>query len=233
MATSLHQPDPSQVHARERYQDRQVADNYDRVRFTRPIGRLIDALEKRAVQRALKAVRQLCPCPRVLDTPCGTGRITELLLHQGWTVTGGDISQPMMDIARRKLSPFGDRVGFCQLDIEDLQLPERSFDLITCIRLLNHLLPAERARALREMARVSRRFVIVNVSFASSLYRLKANLKSAFGIVRPKEPFSWKQLHEQAAEAGLRIREYHSELPVLSEVVVLLMEKLETAERAG
>jgi ubiquinone/menaquinone biosynthesis C-methylase UbiE len=231
-ATTLHKSDPSLVHAKVRYQDENVAASYDEVRFTRPIGRVIDALEKRAFRRALRHVRGIMPQPSVLDIPCGTGRITELLLAQGLTVLGGDISEPMIEIARGKLAPLGHQIAFRRLDVDNLDLPDRSFDVITCIRLLNHLMPRERARALHEMSRVSRRFVIANVSFVSPLYRVASRLKSTFGIVQPKEPWTWHELHEQGSDAGLRIRDYFHELPLLSEVLVVLFEKLEPNYRS-
>src|SRR5207248_1931426 len=96
------------------------AEAYDRVRFTGPIGRAIDALEKRAFRKALRDARCVLSEPSVLDIPCGTGRITELLLEQGLTVLGGDISEPMIEIARGKLAEYGDRIDFRRLDVDDL-----------------------------------------------------------------------------------------------------------------
>src|SRR5437879_897936 len=104
--------------ARERYQIEAVAESYDAKRFRSLRGRTIDALEKRAIRKALAHVLRALPCPRVLDAPCGTGRITELLLDEGLHVTGGDISQPMLDRARRKLARYGEQVELRRLDLE-------------------------------------------------------------------------------------------------------------------
>ena len=176
-------------HPKMRYQQEKVVLSYERVRFTSPRGRAIDALEKRAIRKALDAVCRELPSPRVLDLPCGTGRITELLLERGLVVTGGDISLPMIEVAREKLSRFGDRVSLHRMDVEHLDFPDRSFDLVTCIRLFNHIGLAERERALSELARVSRGFVLVNVSFISPSYRPAIQLKRYFGVADAEGTF--------------------------------------------
>ena len=120
---------PSDV--KQRYQDEDVARSYDRVRFSGPVGRIIDALEKRAFKKALACVRRDLSSPKVLDIPCGTGRITEVLLDAGLEVTGGDISFPMMEIAQNKLARYGDRASFRHLDLEAIDLPDDSCDVVT------------------------------------------------------------------------------------------------------
>jgi ubiquinone/menaquinone biosynthesis C-methylase UbiE len=215
------------ANVKERYQDEWVVKCYDRKRFTGPIGRTIDALEKRAIRRAVDVARAEFPRhqPTVLDLPCGTGRITELLLDQGLQVTAGDISQPMLEAAEAKLARFGDRVDFRQLDLEGIDLPDSSFDLISCIRLFNHVGPSERGRMLRELARVSRRFVIANMSFTSLPYRWVPYLKAGLGMPLPKVLPTWPELHREMAGIGLRIKDFFYELRFLSEVVVVLLEK--------
>jgi ubiquinone/menaquinone biosynthesis C-methylase UbiE len=215
---------PSDV--KQRYQDEQVARSYDRVRFSGPIGRMIDALEKRAFKKALNRVRRDLPSPKVLDIPCGTGRITEVLLEAGLDVIGGDISFPMMEIAQNKLARYGDRVSFRHLDLEGINLPDDGCDLVSCIRLFNHLGKNERTRILRELARVSRRYIILNVSFWAPFYRFAVYLKRLLGIPAPKEPSPWNELNGEIAAAGMRIEAYFFELRFLSEVVILVLRKI-------
>jgi ubiquinone/menaquinone biosynthesis C-methylase UbiE len=217
--------DMSHLDVRQRYQDTTVVECYDQKRFTGPIGRTIDALEKRAIRKVLATARKHVPFPAVLDVPCGTGRITELLLDQGLNVLGGDISPAMVEAARRKLVGYGSRVEFSHLDLEALDLPDGSFDLITCIRLFNHIGAAEQERILAELARVTRRYVVLNISFSSALYRPAPYLKRAFGMPMPKALPSWADLKQRAAKAGLVIADFAYELRFLSEVVVLLLEK--------
>ena len=56
---------------------------------------------------------------RVLDAGCGTGRVTELLaarLPRG-RIVALDASASMIDTARQRLAPFGDRVEFVVADL--------------------------------------------------------------------------------------------------------------------
>jgi ubiquinone/menaquinone biosynthesis C-methylase UbiE len=91
-------PHPS---VKEHYQDEAVARSYDREQFSGLVGRTFDALEKRAIRRLLRPLAAEIGGRPVLDLPGGTGRITELLRDQGFVVTGGDISEAMLEQARR------------------------------------------------------------------------------------------------------------------------------------
>jgi trans-aconitate 2-methyltransferase len=56
---------------------------------------------------------------RVLDAGCGSGRVTERLaarLPRG-RIVALDASAAMLDEARRRLAPFGDRIEFVQADL--------------------------------------------------------------------------------------------------------------------
>lgn len=208
---------------KEEYKARDVARAYDGQRFSSLVGRTFDALEKRALRRTLAPIRAELPRASVLDLPCGTGRITELLLDMGFSVTGGDVSPAMIDVARERCARFGDVVSFRCLDLEKLDLPEASFDLVTCIRLFHHLDSPERARALRAIARVARRYVIVNVSFSSGYYRLRRGLKRLLrqGISRTSS--SRDEIEREVREAGLRVLSRRFVAPLLSEDLVLVL----------
>jgi trans-aconitate 2-methyltransferase len=58
----------------------------------------------------------------VLDAGCGTGRVTEELLRRlpGGTVVALDSSMSMLDQARRRLAPWGERVRFVRADLLEL-----------------------------------------------------------------------------------------------------------------
>ncbi len=146
------------------YQNPQVAGSYDGDRFTSLAGRTLNGLERRALAAALAETTTGGHTPLVLDAPCGTGRITEWLLELGCRVIGADIAGPMLAVARSRCARFGDRVAFVQADLEGLALPDRCVDLVTCIRLFHHITTEQRARILKELARVTRNGVIVNMS---------------------------------------------------------------------
>lgn len=97
------------------------------------------------------------PAPLVLDVATGTGRLPFFLLQEpdfNGRVVGLDASSGMLDRARDKLAPFGDRAALVRQSAPDLPFADRSFDAVTCLEALEFL-PDDEA-ALREMARVLR-----------------------------------------------------------------------------
>lgn len=207
------------------YQDPLVAQNYDKDRFTSFPGQLFDYLEKKAIERALNLDNRHVAVSTVLDIPCGTGRITEMLLEKGLHVTGADISPEMIEMARAKLSKFGNLVVLKQLDLDLLDLPDCSYDLVSCIRLFHHLKTKQRAAIMCELARVSKRYVLINVSFSSRFYRRRRQLKKMLGQAVSKTSSTWSEIGDEVRKAGLKIVGRHFVLPLISEDLIILLEK--------
>jgi SAM-dependent methyltransferase len=91
--------------------------------------RLINLLDERGLARC-----------RVLDAGCGTGTLALMLAGRGCRVTGVDLSEAMLDVAR--LKEEASAVTWRQGDITRLDLGVRGepFDLVTCVSdTLNHL----------------------------------------------------------------------------------------------
>jgi SAM-dependent methyltransferase len=89
------------------------------------------------------------PSPaRILDAGCGSGRTLEELVNYG-TVAGLELNPDAADVAR------GRGCGEVQVGrLEELPWQSESFDLITCLDVIEHV-PDDRA-ALRELRRVSK-----------------------------------------------------------------------------
>jgi 2-polyprenyl-3-methyl-5-hydroxy-6-metoxy-1,4-benzoquinol methylase len=79
---------------------------------------------------AIAGLLDLPPGGRVLDAPCGGGRIAVRLSERGLDVTGIDISAPELEVAREEASARGVEVRFEQGDVREL--PEREFDALVC-----------------------------------------------------------------------------------------------------
>lgn len=67
----------------------------------------------------------------------------------GWHFTGVDPSRPMLDLARRAVVPFADRVMLLPGTVE--QAPAGPFDAATCLLTLHFLDRASRLRTLRQI----------------------------------------------------------------------------------
>ena len=92
----------------------------------------------------------------VLDIGCGTGEITSRLarLFPQARVTGVDLLEPHLALARDRYADFGDRVTFRQADAFALPFADNSFDLVVCRHMLQAVPTPE--RAIAEMVRVAR-----------------------------------------------------------------------------
>jgi 2-polyprenyl-6-hydroxyphenyl methylase/3-demethylubiquinone-9 3-methyltransferase len=77
---------------------------------------------------------------RVLDVGCGGGILAESLAVKGATVTGIDLSEKALKVAKLHQLESGVQVDYRLVAAEDLaeQQPE-SFDVVTCMEMLEHV----------------------------------------------------------------------------------------------
>lgn len=86
--------------------------------------------------------------------------------HPGWTFTGVDPAQAMLDLAARTLGPLAARMQWVTGTIDDA--PTDPFDAGACLLTLHFLPAGERLRTLREVRRRLRPgapFVVAHASF--------------------------------------------------------------------
>jgi len=111
----------------------------------------------------------LLPTGEALDIACGTGRHALFLTARGQHVTAVDFSSVALDtlelrarsthtpVRRSRVVQAAGRhlrggLDLIQANLEEMQLPERRFDLIICIQYLQRSLFPQMVRALRRMA---------------------------------------------------------------------------------
>ena len=133
----------------EVYADPAMAERFEGMRFSGPIGRLIAETQARQILTFLSPIAGR----RVLDVGTGTGRAAIALAKAGAVVTGVDASREMLAVAERRAREEGAAVTFTPGDAHRLDFPDRSFDAVVCLRVLMHT-PDWRA-SLRELCRVS------------------------------------------------------------------------------
>ena len=69
----------------------------------------------------------------VLDLATGTGQVALILARRGYQVTGVDISEAMLEVAREKSRKAGLEIAWLRQDAAALDLPARSFDAVVCL----------------------------------------------------------------------------------------------------
>ena len=79
------------------------------------------------------------PGARVAELGCGTGNMTDRLSEDGFRMTGIDLSEDMLEIAREKQ---GDReaIKYIHADIRDVQLPDKQDVIVSVGDTMNYLL---------------------------------------------------------------------------------------------
>ena len=172
--------------------------------------------DRREKQAIIKAMGSIPPESHVLDLPCGTGRVTRLLIDQGFRVTGADVSNAMLETARVNLRAYRLRgagscphVDFERRDVMQTGYADDQFDAVICNRLFHHFTEHNtRLMALKELRRISRGPVII--SFFNS-FALDAVYHRIRDIVRGRTPqdripIAYRTFRGELRSAGFEIQ---------------------------
>ena len=94
-----------------------------------------------------------CRSP-IVEIGCGTGRVLLPLLREGHVVTGVDISDEMLQIARAKLEPYclGDKCTLLNHNFVDAPLPQKYGLGLVTFYTFNYLPPEQRVAFLAHIA---------------------------------------------------------------------------------
>jgi ubiquinone/menaquinone biosynthesis C-methylase UbiE len=208
--------------AKSGYRNNEKALNYDRLRYDSLHGKLKDWTKKRAIGKALAMIG---PIQSILDLPCGTGRFRSFLARRGYQVIGADISYQMMLISKRKQDRFPDYQGYSQCDAENISFKENSVDCVLSIRFMFHLPPHVRKNALLEMRRITRRWVIVDFRY-STLKTFARKIGTLLHLGREKTRLDLEEISRELAGLGFKVHKIIRVLPIFSEKVIFVCEKV-------
>ncbi len=150
----------------------------------------------------------------VLDIGCGGGLMAEAMAARGAKVTGIDLSEGALKVARLHLKESGRQVEYLHISAEALAAERpASFDVITCLEMLEHVPdPASVIRAIAAMLkpggeavfstlnRTPKAFAMAIVGGEYLLRLIPAGTHEYAKFIRPSELEAW------ARETGLQHR---------------------------
>ncbi len=77
---------------------------------------------------------------RVLDVGCGGGILSESMYFKGADVTGIDLGEQALNVAKLHQLESGAKVNYELISVEQLALEQpASFDVVTCMEMLEHV----------------------------------------------------------------------------------------------
>lgn len=168
--------------AREKWLADGCGEHYESARFSSARARERDI---RCVQALLDSLLGGRSTPRLLDVPCGSGRLTRALSARAGCYAGVDVSASMLGAARPACLEAGPRAALALADGFALPFASASFDVVVACRWLHHLHDEDSLRrAIAELVRVSRGLVIASFWDQRSLPGWRRSL----GLARAEGP---------------------------------------------
>jgi 2-polyprenyl-3-methyl-5-hydroxy-6-metoxy-1,4-benzoquinol methylase len=196
------------------YADPHMAATFEAARFGGPIGRLLAETQEQVIAGFLSPLTGTT----ILDVGTGTGRAAIALARRGAVVTGIDASAEMLAVARRRAVEAGAAVTFVQGDAHRLNVPDRSFDAVVCLRVLMHT--PDWRQSLAELCRAARHRVVLDYparSSAAALQSVARRIAHAFGAqVEAYRVFGHGEIGDALTANGFRIVDTHKQfvLPI-------------------
>lgn len=207
----------------QHYQSKQVASEYDKVRFSSLAGRVFNRWEQRSIVKCFASVAR---GSTIADVPCGTGRIAGALLAAGYRVHGMDIAGAMLQVARQRVGGFGERFTTEVADARHLAADTPTYEAALCARVLMHFPLDQQIEFLAGVAKLSRSVVVINHSLDSPYQRLRRRVKRMLGHQpSANHPISNADIKRLLAGAGLREVRRHRLLSAVSEAVYIVAER--------
>lgn len=182
----------------------------DRVRLNEIVTHMAFGGRRRRVYARITALSGAGPGDRVLDVGCGGGYLARTLaatVGPDGRITGIDPSAAAVSYARHRAPA---NCSFAVGVAQGLELPDRSFDVVTSTLAAHHIPDEERAAAFAEMFRVLR----PGGALLAADFRPGGRRHTPHAFASAKRHGSAVPLEELATAAGFRI-EARGELPVL------------------
>lgn len=143
------------------------------------------------IKRKAEHIIQLVPkdVKTIIDIGCGNGIITNELVKQ-WDVVGLDFSEEALKYLNCKI---------VKASATDIPLDNNSFDLVLCSEMLEHLIDEDLKKAINEIKRLSKKYLIITVpnnEFLEASYTLCPRCNNKFHVWHHVQSFSENRLKD-------------------------------------
>ncbi|MCK5606167.1 class I SAM-dependent methyltransferase, partial [Candidatus Pacearchaeota archaeon] len=178
----------------------------------------VDKLEQLFANRLFELVGSNS---HIVDVPCGNGRFFNIF-SKAEKLTMVDYSLNMLN-ACREIRAIKENVQLLRAEISRLPLPDKSIDLVFCMRLFHHMKNDQvRIGALKELSRVSKRYVALSFYNKNSVkyFWRKTMRKKIRGNYVPLD-----HILKLANQTGLQYVEHFPKRNLLEQQCLLLLKK--------
>jgi len=143
----------------------------------------------------------------ILEVGCGTGRVLAKLGEAGYEALGVDVSRPMLEVARRRLEPWQDRVRLADFDFRNSALFEKFDVVLASLYAFNALIDVEEQRLfLRHVTRCMKSPGVIALDCFCPL-----------PMVKPETNGQWREIERTVKGHALRVRDKREMLTPLLE----------------
>ena len=188
----------------QNYQEDQRAARYNAKYRDRWTKRITTWRELGLLDRML---RNQGPCKVLLDLPCGGGRLSSPLVRYTDLLIEADVALGQLHYGRDH-GRVSTRQEWMVASGFNIPLRDASVDGTVCVRLTHHLpAEAEREHLVRELLRVTKRFLIVSFFDHYSLKNRLRQLRRPFNLKPPKSTMRTGELRRLAQDCSARLVE--------------------------
>ncbi len=142
---------------------------------------------------------------RILDAGCAGGRDSRYFDSQGYRVTGVDLSEKLLAVAKKKAP----HIDFQQQDIRSLQFSDGSFDGIYASAVLLHLKRDELLPVLQKFNALLKPDGVMNIQVKEGRGDAVVSEKMSEGKARFFTYFQKEEMEQYLADAGFHIAKSH------------------------
>ena len=155
--------------------------------------------EEKLMQYQLVKFENFLKGKKILDAGCGSGRDSKYFYDDGYDVTGVDLSEELLKIAKKN-----SKAKFKVMDFTDLKFKDKTFHGVWCMSSLSDLPQKESIKALKEFYRVLKEngFLYLAAREGKGKRTMK---KEKYNAERHYHFYDQKKLNNDLEKAGFEI----------------------------